>query len=366
MKNTGARWVIGCCLVGFGLQFAPLQAAVPPDKKLAIERKISEELKQALNELVKETDVAKRLGFELPVKEPRLTLSAVQKLSERWIAEMKDDSYLPVKDNDRNYIVKKTGGISATQADVISATLNQNVFMVHIVDAIEAVNFSNIGTGIKIREGYAMTSLDPVALDLFCARYFIKTIPIVEARELKASNDLPSDFLQKVLVAEIEDSNIKVNEGFDSPLFRYHLYEYAVERGIGTLQYYLFGMDSATGNPLYSVEGHLGVVKNGTFSELMTTNMYYSRASVLWDMQKTILSYAKANDELTGSSLSWLEIRNRFPPPSHFTLSLSAPLRSALPKIDLYNARCRNGEARCQLGLEYPGRGGYRSRTGDP
>jgi len=221
---------------------------------------------------------------------------------ERWIHEMKDDSYLPVKDKDGNYILKRTGGMSATQADVISATLNQDIFMVHIVDAVEIINFSNIGTGIKISEGYAMTSLDPVALDLFCVRYCIKTIPMAEAGKLKAANNLPTDFLQKVSVAEIDGTNIKVTEGFDSPLFRYNLYNYAAGRGIGKTQYRVFGRDSVTATPLYSVDGHLGRVENDTFHELMTANQYYGRGSMLWDLQKTIFSYAKANDSLTGST----------------------------------------------------------------
>jgi hypothetical protein len=52
-----------------------------------------------------------------------------------------------------------------------------------------------------------------------------------------------------------------------------------------------------------SLAGHLGRIENGEFKELMTTTMYYNPTCMLWDMQKTILSYAEAHDSLTGSSL---------------------------------------------------------------
>ncbi len=86
--NTVYRLTFWSCACALALHSLILSAAVPPDKKLAIERKISDELKQTLKELVKEEDVAKRLGFEYPVKEPRLTLSAVKRLSDRAIREL--------------------------------------------------------------------------------------------------------------------------------------------------------------------------------------------------------------------------------------------------------------------------------------
>lgn len=35
----------------------------------------------------------------------------------------------------------------------------------------------------------------------------------------------------------------------------------------------------------------------------MTATMYYNPSCMLWDMQKTVLSYAEAHDRLTGSSI---------------------------------------------------------------
>ncbi|HSR12474.1 MAG TPA: hypothetical protein VLS90_13620, partial [Thermodesulfobacteriota bacterium] len=53
--------------------------------------------------------------------------------------------------------------------------------------------------------------------------------------------------------------------------------------------------------PLASVQGHLGKIEKEVFSELFTVNLYYCSAKFLWDMQETVLQYARANDELTGS-----------------------------------------------------------------
>lgn len=59
--------------------------------------------------------------------------------------------------------------------------------------------------------------------------------------------------------------------------------------------------DSRT--PLASPGGHLGRIDNAKFLELMTKTMYYNPNTILHDLQKTVLSYAKAHDGLTGSSL---------------------------------------------------------------
>ncbi|WP_269851781.1 hypothetical protein [Methanosarcina horonobensis] len=46
-----------------------------------------------------------------------------------------------------------------------------------------------------------------------------------------------------------------------------------------------------------------GRIEDDKFLELMTKTMYYNPSCMLWDMQKTLLSYAEAHDKLTGSSL---------------------------------------------------------------
>lgn len=152
-------------------------------------------------------------------------------------------------------------------------------------------------------EGYVWSSLDCVALDLLCARYCFKTVSMLEALRLKEENGWPTEFVHHVPVARVDGTNIITEEGLDSPLFRYNLYRYAEERGLGQQTYHVVGWDSLTETPLASLGGHLGRIESMKFRELMTETMYYNPSCMLWDMQKAILSYAEAHDSLTGSSL---------------------------------------------------------------
>jgi hypothetical protein len=221
-----------------------------------------------------------------------------------WFPSMDEKTGLPIRNGNGEYAVTKTGGISGTQADVISAVLSQDIFILHVADAIQAVNVSHLGdgTGIKVAEGLVLASLNPVALDLLCARYCFKTIPMAEAKTLKAQHGLPTDFLQRVPVPRSDGKNIVTEEGFDSPFFRYHFFEYFERRGLGECRYYVIGWDATKRVPLASLGGHLGWVEDKRFSELLTSTLYYSRLKILWDLQRTTLSYFEANDALTGSS----------------------------------------------------------------
>jgi hypothetical protein len=104
-------------------------------------------------------------------------------------------------------------------------------------------------------------------------------------------------------LAQLEGNNIITIEGFDSPLFRYNLYRYAEKRGVGQQKYYVIGWDSLTESPLVSLNGHLGRIENSNFYEMITKTLYYNPNTILYDLQKTILSYIQANDSLTGSKL---------------------------------------------------------------
>ena len=221
-----------------------------------------------------------------------------------WVAKADDETGLPIRDENGNYIVTKTAGMSGTQADVIKATENQGVLMLHVVDAIEPTNIDHTGgaRGVKVPEGYVLASLDPVALDLVCARYCFKMVPMLEARRLQKEQNLSTDFIQKVPIPKSDGQNIVTEDGFDSPLFRYNLFKYAEDRGLGQQSYYIVGWDSVAGAPLASLEGHLGRVEDGRFSELITPNFYFNPATLLWDLQRTVLGYLEANDSLTGSS----------------------------------------------------------------
>ena len=221
-----------------------------------------------------------------------------------WVPKADDESGLPVRNEKGEYIVTKTAGMPGTQADVIKAVQKQGVLMFHIVDSIQAINIDHTGTPMaaKVSEGLIMASLDPVALDCLCARYMFKTIPMAEARKLQKEHNLSTDFLQRVPIAKPDGANIVSDIGFDSPLLRYNLFEYCEKRGLGKRKYYVVGWDTVASLPLVSIAGHLGLVKNGRFSEVMTTEFYHNPAKFLWDCQRTVLSYLEANDKLTGSN----------------------------------------------------------------
>jgi hypothetical protein len=191
--------------------------------------------------------------------------------------------------------------------------MNQGIFMLHVVDAIQMVNIDHqgIGLGVKVNEGLALASLDPVALDLCCARYMFKTIPMAEARRLADQHSLSTDFLQQVPVARVDGQNIIAEQGFDSPLLRYKLYEYAETKGLGSQKYHVIGWDTTAQTPIASLKGHLGRVQDGKFQELMTTEFYYGPGKMLWDCQRTVLSYLEANDRLTGSTY-YKEVMSEF------------------------------------------------------
>lgn len=221
-----------------------------------------------------------------------------------WFPKMADGTGAPVRLKSGRYAVKKTAGMAGTQADVIKATLNQGVFILHVVDAIQAINVSHTGDGMatKVNEGYVFASLDPVALDLLCARYCLKTIPMAEARKLKKERRLPSDFFQRVPVPKIEGPNIVNGEGYDSPLWRYNLFAYCEKHRLGQQKYYVTGWDATKGVPMASLYGHLGHIEAGKFSELTTNTLYYNPTNLMWCLQQTVFAYLDANDHLTSSS----------------------------------------------------------------
>ena len=221
-----------------------------------------------------------------------------------WVAEVDDETGLPLRDEKGEYRAVKTAGLNGTMVDIVKAVQNQGVFSIHVVDAVEAVNIRHEGypESVKVPEGYVFAALDPVALDLLCARYLFKTVPMAEARKVQKEKNLKTDFLQRVPLPRVEGANIVTDEGYDSPIPRYDLFRYARERGLGGQEYFVTGFDRVAQAPLASVEGHLGRVQEGKFSELFTGNLYFCGTKMLYDLQETVLHYARANDQLTGSS----------------------------------------------------------------
>jgi hypothetical protein len=221
-----------------------------------------------------------------------------------WFARVDDETGLPLRNEKGEYQAVKTAGLNGTMVDIVKAVQNQGVFSVHVVDAVEAINIRHEGypESVRVPEGYVFAALDPVALDLLCARYLFKTVPMAEARKVQKEKNLKTDFLQRVPLPRVEGSNIVTTEGYDSPLPRYDLFRYAQERGLGRQEYYVTGFDRVAQAPLASLEGHLGRIQEGKFSELFTGNLYFCGTKMLYDLQETVLQYARANDRLTGSS----------------------------------------------------------------
>jgi hypothetical protein len=221
-----------------------------------------------------------------------------------WVTEIDDDTGLPRLDVDGKPILKKTGGLSGTMADVIEGVKDQDIMMLHVVEAIAPTSRYHAGPTKPIPEGYIFSSLDPVAVDVLCARYLFTTVPMKQAREIQKNNSLQIGFYQKVPLPKLDGQLIVSEKGFDSPVSRYKGFDYCQGRGLGTVEYHVVGRDRWQGKELASVQGHLGQVDEGKFLELLTGEIYYASTKPLLDLQATTIAYARANDLITGSKYS--------------------------------------------------------------
>lgn len=97
---------------------------------------------------------------------------------EVWVPEIDPSTGLPRLDSGGNPQVRKTGGLNATMIDIIRAVQSTGTYMLHVVDAIEAINLDHQGIGIgeKVPEGMIFAGLDPVATDCLSARYLFSTV----------------------------------------------------------------------------------------------------------------------------------------------------------------------------------------------
>ena len=224
---------------------------------------------------------------------------------EVWVPRIDHTTGLPNRDSEGKYVVKKTGGISATMIDVIKALKNQDIFMLHIVDAIESVNedHQGIGLGVIIPEGLIFTSIDPVALDLLCARFMFSNVTLEKAMGLNIEDGNGGKFPQAVPKPVLEDGNIVATPDFDCPLSRDVCFEKAEKEGLGNRKYFVMGSDATSGSQFVSLQGHLGAVKNSHFTDVVTDTLYFDRFKFPWDMQKTCFSYLEASDKLAGTSI---------------------------------------------------------------
>ncbi|MFX1237727.1 MAG: DUF362 domain-containing protein [Promethearchaeota archaeon] len=222
-----------------------------------------------------------------------------------WIPEQDPITYIPQKDINGRYIVKKTGGLTDTILDMVKGVANQGIFMLHIVDSIEAVNLDHqgIGYGRKVSEGLTMASLDPVALDLMCSRYLFSNVGLKLAKEAGLEDGAGGLFAQAVPIPRYEGGQIITEMGFDCPIKREIFLKRAEEEKLGVRKYYIVGQDALTNNPLASLGGRLGYVQSDFFNEIVTKTLYYDIYKVPWDLQKTFFSYLDAIEKLEGKSL---------------------------------------------------------------
>ena len=221
-----------------------------------------------------------------------------------WIAKM-DGQGFPERDAAGRYVLEKTGGITATMIDIIQAVRSQEIYMLHVVDAIEAINLDHTGQtpGTREPEGLVFAGLDPVATDLLCARFLFSNVPLKEALETGLTDGSGGQFPQRVPLPVIENGQIVTGQGYDSPLSRDICFDAAEKRGLGTRKYYVRGRDVTADQPLISLRGRLGGVRGNTFSDLFTKAVYYDVFKMPWDLQKTFFHFLAAVDTLTGSSL---------------------------------------------------------------
>lgn len=222
-----------------------------------------------------------------------------------WVAELDDQTGFPRQDSMGEYLVKKTGGINATMIDVVKAVIDQGIFMIHVIDGIEAINIDHQGsqTSKKAAEGMVFAGLDPVAMDLLCARYMFSNIPLDEALKVDLDDGHGGRFPQTVPIPEVDGKNIVTRMGYDCCLARDKSIRTAEQRGLGKRQYHVLGHDRVDDLPLVSLQGHLGRAKEGVFSDMITKTFFFGSLKIPWDLQRTCLNYFDAVDRLTGSTL---------------------------------------------------------------
>jgi hypothetical protein len=128
-------------------------------------------------------------------------------------------------------------------------------------------------------------------------------VPLGESLEVKLEGGTANGFPQKVPVPIREGNNIISTDGYDCPLARDITFKRAEKRGLGQMSYHVKGYDVLTNSPIISLKGHLGIVKNGNFSDIITNTLFYDTFKLPWDLQRTVFNYLDVVDELEGTKL---------------------------------------------------------------
>ena len=195
-------------------------------------------------------------------------------------------------------------GLDGTMVDINLAIRSQVPCMLHVVDAIRPVNLEHGGTGmgVALDEGILLASEDPVAVDLFSARYLFKTVPRNPASPATFERPLSIPRYDEALGAIVADGSV-----MDARVSRSRLFAYGAGRGLGQLAYHVEGVDQTTGVPLplVTLDGHFGRVRDGRFEDVVTRELYYDVPKILWDLQPVVLAHARATDALTRAALGY-------------------------------------------------------------
>jgi hypothetical protein len=204
----------------------------------------------------------------------------------------------------------RNDGIKGTMVDIDLAVTTEPLvpFTLHVTDAITVTNMAHGGAenGFSKNEGLIMASEDPVALDLFAARYLYKnvprhTIPPHPFAMYTPFTDVHFDAATATVVSNIG--------GYEYPVEKTDLFAYAEQRGLGSQQYFVRGKDITETEPrlLVSQDGHFGRLVDREFEEIITQPLlgpgllphYTSLEGPLWPLQNTFRGLAQAADQLT-------------------------------------------------------------------
>ena len=192
--------------------------------------------------------------------------------------------------------------------DINLAIKSQVSHTLHVVDAVKVVDIDHTGDGVLREEGLILASIDPVALDLFCARYMFKNV---------SKEDAQNEFLRLVPTPRFDGNAIvstppdpqtgRLNDYTPDSRVSYPratLFNYAAGRGLGKPTYYVVGRDQTSfpPQPLVSKDAHFGKINRERFVEIMTHEFYFHQLNALWDVQPSVLAHARATDQLSGSN----------------------------------------------------------------
>ena len=152
----------------------------------------------------------------------------------KWFVKKVNDEGMPLE------IAKRPNrGIDGTMVDINLAIRSQVPVTLHVTDAIRTVNLEHGGRGIGVGvdEGFVFASVDPVAMDLLCARYFFATQPRDPAS--------PSSFERLVPVPRFDPGPGTIVTGSrpDDRVALSRLFAYAASRGMGRVAYHVEGLD---------------------------------------------------------------------------------------------------------------------------